>query len=460
MNIAVLGAGLAGLVAACDLADSGHRVTVLEKRPFPGGKTYSFTDRETGDEVDNGQHVFMTCTAKYVAFLTRLGTLHLTRRQKRLRVPVFDADGRRSDLRAGGLPAPLHFGPSFARYRHVAMRDKPGIGRLLLRARSMDERDRLALADQSFGDWLRAQGQSHRAICCFWDFILLPTLNCVADEASAADALFVIREGFLSTRESAAIGVSKVGLSRLHVNPAVAYLAARGGRVDCSTTVRRVIVSGTCATGIEVESRQGARTLAYDAVVSALPHRALPQVLPSHPAMDPLLRDLEAIEAAPIVNAHLWFDRPVAPFSMAAFVGNDLQWAFNPDRIRDHSSAFGQRVVFSLSGARRFMPLDRDEVVARLLPQVRRALPAARDAGLSHAVVIKEPDATFVPAPGIRRPGPVTAVTNLFLAGAYTDTGWPATMESAVRSGHAAARSVMHYAESGGADTLANAQEV
>ena len=437
MRVAVVGGGLAGLSAACELVDRGHQPTIFERRPWLGGKTYSFVDRETGDEVDNGQHVFMQCTTAYTDFLRKIGTLHLCRRQRRLSVPVFDRDGRRSTLRASRLPAPLHLGWSFLGYRHIPMSLKPGIARTLLKAARMSEAERAALHGRSLGDWLRGQGQGEDAIRDFWNFMLVPTLNATAGECSAADALFVLREGFLRSNRAAAIGVSRVGLSRLHVEPAVEYVQARGGCTRPGTTVRSIRFEGGIAAGVALEN---APDESFDAVVCAVPPRQALALTPEDTATH---RDLKEITMAPIVNLHLWFDRPIASFSLAAFVGNELQWAFNRDRLdSDAAGRATHRLVVSLSAASPFMAMTRKELREHFLPQMHRAVPGTAAARLVHFLAIKEPEATFVPAPGLNRPATKTSWPNLVLAGTFTDTGWPATMESAVRSGSEAARTL------------------
>jgi squalene-associated FAD-dependent desaturase len=418
------------------VADAGCRVTVFERRPWAGGKTYSFAERESGRPVDNGQHILMRCTTAHVALLRRLGTDRLIDWQPRLRVPVLDADGRRSDLAASPLPSPLHLAPSFARYRHLSVAGKLRVARAVAAMRGTRASD-AAIAGMTFGAWLRAHGASATDIERFWDLIVVPALNCRCDDVSAAQTLFVFHEGFLKSASAAAIGVPSVGLSDLHVAPAVRYVERRGGSVRTSAGVDAVEMRDGRVAALRLAS--GERFEA-DAFVCALPPRQALDLLPEQLHAQPPFDALAAFGASPIVNVHLWFDGPVAGVRFAAFAGNDLQWAF---RVDDGDGGPGEHLVLSLSAAGRYMPLTKGELVELLLPQLRRALPAAGRRRLLHAAAIKEPDATFVASPGLRRPGPRTPVDNLFLAGAYTDTGWPATMESAVRSGSAAAASLL-----------------
>lgn len=430
MRVCVVGAGLAGLAAACELAEAGHDVVVLERRRWAGGKAYSFVDQESGTRVDNGQHIVMRCTTAYVDFLRRLGSESLIRWQPRLRVPVIDAGGRRSVLAASALPAPLHLGPSFVRYAHLGAGDKLRVARAVLAVRRQD-RDDPAIRGQTFGAWLRLRGQSERAVREFWDLIVLPALNCRSDEASAEQALFVFQEGFLKSAEAAAIGLPAAGLSNLHAEPALRYVRERGGEVRTGCRAEAVEIVDGRVDGVVLAD--GERVDA-DAYVVALPPRELLELLPDRVRATSPFAELARMRTSPIVNVHLWFDGPVIDEDFVAFTGNDLQWLF---RGRDEG-----HVVLSLSAARRQMPLDKQALVGLLLPQLQRALPSMRDRRLLSATVIKEPEATFVPAPGLVRPSNITPIENLFLAGAYTDTGWPATMESAVRSGLTAAQAV------------------
>ena len=442
MRVGIIGGGLAGLVAGCELAERGHAVSVLERRPWAGGATYSYLDEETGSWVDNGQHVFMRCTTAYQAFLERLGTLHLTRRQRHLRVPVFDAAGRRSDLTAMNLPFGLHLAPGFLRYRHLSWRQKLQVVRVLLAVRRLSPDTMRRLGEITFTAWLEEHDQTAETIRDFWDFLVIPTLNCRSHQASASQALFVLEEGFLKNPTSAAIGLPGVGLSELHVEPAVRYIEDRGGKLSPRAAVERIEIDDGGVVGLRL--RNGERRT-FDAYICALPPWRLLPLLPES-ARQRALGALAQFEPAPILNLHLWFDRPVASFAFAAFLHSEIQWVFNESSLGKGRNGAGpkdqageQHLVLSISAPGELFALDKEALRARLLPQLRAALPAARAAELVRYLAVKEPEATFVPAPGLTRPGPRTPFANLFLAGAYTDTGWPATMESAVRSGLAAA---------------------
>ena len=446
MRVGIIGAGLAGLAAGLELADRGHEVELLERRPWAGGATYSFRDEETGDAVDNGQHLFMACTTAYRAFLERLGTLDLTWRQERLHVPVFDREGRRSDLWAANLPLGLHLAPALLRYRHLGWRQKAQVARAFLALQFLPVHERGRLERITFGEWLRERKQSPDTIREFWDFLVIPTLNCRADQASASQAIFVLEEGFQKDPGAAALAVPAAGLSALHVEPAIRAIEARGGAVSPRAGVERIKVEDGRFAALAL--RDGERRT-YDACVSALaPWRLLP-LLPERLRGEAPFAALAAFEPAPILNLHLWFDRPVADFHVAAFIRSEAQWVFNRSRLGGEDESGGQRLVLSISAPGDLFALSQEQVCERVLPQLREALPAAREARLVRSRVTKEPEATFLPSPNLARPGPRTPIPNLFLAGAYTNTGWPATMESAVRSGLAAARAADADARAG-----------
>lgn len=423
----VCGGGLAGIAAACEAAGRGAEVTLVERRPFLGGKAFSFTDPHSGREVDNGQHVFLGCCPAYIGLLRALGTLRNTTLQSRLDTPVRDRSGRRGHLRAARLPAPLHLGPSFAAYPLLSAREKLAALRALGALATLGAGARDALDERSFADWLADRGQGEGAIARFWDLIVLPTCNDRSDRVSAALAAFVFREGFLRTTRGSAIGWSRVGLTRL-VDPAARdFLAARGGRV---VTGRAVTEAGP--DGVRLGDGEW---IDADGVVLALPperaHEACPEgVGPS-----------TGLEASPIVNVHLWYDRPVMDEPFTAVVDSPVQWIFNRTAMGDPVPD-GHHLAVSISGARREITVPRAELAAAVRSEVEHLLPAAGRAALMATAVVKEPHATFAARPGqaAHRPGTATALEGVALAGAWTATGWPATMEGAVRSGIRAAR--------------------
>ena len=421
-RVAVAGGGLAGIAAAVEAAGRGAVVTLVERRPFLGGKAFSFTEPRSGVEIDNGQHVHLGCCTAYIALLARLGSLGLTAMQPVLHVDVRDRAGIHGVLTARRLPAPLHMGPSFSRYGLLTRAERLRALRALTAIAALGPRGRDALDDVSFGEWLRAHGQRDAAIERFWDVVILPTCNDRSDRVSAALASFVITEGLMRTQGGASIGWALAGLSHLVDPPARRLIARAGGRVVTGRAV-------TAADGAGLDLDDGTRIDA-DAVVLALPPTRARAVAPRALPHDPGLGE------SPIVNVHLWYDRPVLERPILAVVDSPVQWMFDRTAITGEGAP-GQHIDLSLSAARAEMGVPREDLAGAMDHEVRALLPAARDARLSRWAVTKDARATFAPAPGqaSRRPHARTAVDGLALAGTWTATGWPATMEGAVRSG-------------------------
>jgi squalene-associated FAD-dependent desaturase len=425
--VVVCGGGLAGIAAACESVLRGAQVTLVERRPFLGGKAYSFRDNDSGAEVDNGQHVYLGCCTAYIALLRLLGTFELTTLQPALDLAVRDREGRCGHLRASALPAPLHISPSFAAYPHLSAIEKAGATRVLLALMLLTPADLERMDGESFADWLQARDQGEAAISRFWDLIVLPTCNDRSHRVSAGLAAFVFREGLLRTRTGSAIGWSRVGLSRLIEPAARRFLEARGATVITGRAVTRI--------GERVVELTGGERLPADRVIVALPPGRVRETCPE---AWPGAKDLGA---SPIVNVHVWYDRPVMEEPFVAVVDSPAQWVFNRTAM-GQAAAAGHHLAVSMSGARDEVALGKDELAGRTRTELAHLFPAARRAGVERVAVVKEPEATFAQGPGqrARRPGAVTPVPGVFLAGAWTGTGWPATMEGAVRSGITAAR--------------------
>ena len=427
------------MAAAWRLTSSGQAVTLIERRPYLGGRAYSFVDRDSGAQIDNGQHVFMRCFSAYIQLLREAGTLEGMALQDSMRVEVRDPSGRIGVLAAAPLPAPLHLLPSFLRYPHLSWRDKLRAVPALLRVQRERDRDRPALRDISFLDWLRANGQSDRAIANFWDLITLPTLNDSAANVSASIAFMVFQTALFGGRHAADIGFARAGLSEVMGDAIEARLRERGATLRLGHGVERIEVQDGCATGVALG---GGEVVTADRYICALPPHALLPLLPQD-LRDGALAPAASHEFSPIVNIHVWYDRPVADFEWAAFVDSPLQYVFNRTRIARLPGP-GEYLTLSLSGAWEFWPKPKAELREFFLAELARVLPRARDARVENFAVVKEQRATFRVPPGApdNRLPPATPLPNLFLAGDWTDTGWPATMESAVRSGNAAADAV------------------
>ncbi len=449
---------MAGLTAALDLAEAGSRVALIERRPFVGGKAYSFDDPNHHIQLDNGQHITMRCCTAFQALLERLGCADIVRYQDALSVAVIDPEsaGRQVSVLARAevgwlgrlgprlLPAPLHLAPSLTMYDHLSTVEKARLALALEPIRRMSESDRRALDRQSFADFLLAHQQTPRVIERFWDLIVLPTCNDRSADVSAAQAIQVFQEGF--SRESAAADIGNFvrGLGEV-AETALARLRERGGEVHLNAAASALTVEGKSVTALRFGRDQ---ELEVSGVVVALPPKQAMTLIPAGwRRREPFWR-LGQFEVSPIVNVHMRWDRPVMQRDFVAVLDDDAQFIFNRSKL--HGWSDEHWISVSLSGAHELAALPQPEIAARVERAVRRALRRTQDAALLASRVIKESEATFRPKPGMasHRLRARTSIANLFLAGAWTATGWPATMESAVRSGHAAAAAVLEQEHS------------
>jgi squalene-associated FAD-dependent desaturase len=451
-RVAVIGGGVAGIAAALDCAAAGAQVTLLEVRPRLGGAAYSF--RREGLKMDNGQHVFLRCCVAYRELLWRIGGEQGVFVQPRLEIPVLSPGRPTAMLRRSGLPAPLHLVGALARYPHLSVRRRASAAWAALALGRLDPDDP-ALDRVTLGAWLGAHRQSRAAVAALWDLIALPTLNLPAADASLALGVFVFRTGLLEKADAGDIGFHRRPLGEIVGEPALRALRAAGVDVRLGFRVRRLQrsdggfeVSGE-GDGAGVGTGEGADTgaaisvggddgLSADAVVIALPHARAAGLLESLDGV--AATGAGALRDAPIVNLHVVYDRQVCQWPFAAGVGTPVQYVF------DRSEAGGvdggrQYLAVSLSGAEREMGLSVDALRERYVPALAELFPRARQAKLELFLATREHAATFRAQPGSAalRAGPATAVPGLALAGAWTATGGPATLEGAVLSGHAAA---------------------
>jgi squalene-associated FAD-dependent desaturase len=437
----VVGGGLAGMNSAMALADAGVQVTLLEGRPRLGGLAFSF--QRGGLTVDNGQHVYLRCCTAYRWFLDRIDGTRLAPLQQRLDVPVLDAGRATGDkgpgngprlgrLRRTALPVPLHLASSLATYSHLSLAERAKVGRAALALRKLDPADP-ALDAQDFGSWLARHGQSPRAVEALWDLVGVATMNAVAGDASLGLAAMVFKTGLLSDPGAADLGWARVPLGELHDTLARKALDTAGVRTELRTRVTSVSRTANGRWCVEVP---GVRFEA-EAVVLAVPQREAHYLLPDAALDEP--ERLLSIGTAPILNVHVVYDREVLRRPFFAALGSPVQWVF--DRTEASGLTNGQYLALSQSAVHD----EIDDPVAtlreRYLPELERLLPAARGAEVRDFFVTRERTATFAPTPGVGRlrPGASTKAPGLYLAGAWTATGWPATMESAVRSGVSAA---------------------
>ena len=446
-RVAVIGGGLAGITAALALAETGAAVTLLEARPRLGGATCSFT--RDGLVVDTGQHVFLGCCTAYRGLLDRLGMTAHAPLQDRFDVTVL-APGpagqvRRGRLRRTALPGPLHMLPALARYPFLSLAERSVVSRPALAMRRVDPADPV-VDEQRFGDWLAAHGQGDRARRALWDLFTVSALNIAGDGASLALAATVVKTGLLGRNNAADIGIPALPLGELHGDAAATLLAKLGAQVLIGAKVSAIDPDpGGSRFRLRLAADENRPAeLAADAVVLAVPHEVAARLIPPGALPDGTVAGWAGLGASPIVNVHVIYDRPVTDLSFAAAVDSPVQWVFDRTRISglDRDSATKrQYLAISLSAADEYVDVPAARLAEQFVAALAELFPAARDAQVIEAFVTRERRATFRQSPGTGRlrPRPATRLPGLVLAGAWTATGWPDTMEGAVRSGLAAA---------------------
>jgi uncharacterized protein with NAD-binding domain and iron-sulfur cluster len=473
----IIGGGLAGITAAVALANAGTDVTLLEAKPRLGGATMSFS--RDGLVVDTGQHVFLRCCTAYRGLLDRLGVAAHAPLQPRFDVTVLTPGGR-ARLRRARMPAPLHLGSTLARYAVLSLPERMSVTRAALAFRTVDPADPEADATR-LGDWMRAHGQSEHARRALWDLFTIATLNVPGDEASLALAAKVVRTGLLEEAGAADIGVPALPLGELHGTAAQRKLTSLGADIRLNTKVVGIEAlapagSGPASPGDGPASsgptsgKAGAQTappipeisgmprfrvllgrgsgeaIEADAVVLAVPHEAAARLIPPEALPEATVSGWSGLGAAPIVNVHVIYDRKVMDLPFAAGVDSPVQWVFDRTRISGmHARGDeGQYLAISLSAADQYVDQSVAELRERFVPALAELLPAAREARVTEFFVTRERRATFRQVPGSARlrPKAATGLPGLVLAGSWTDTGWPDTMEGAVRSGLNAVRAL------------------
>jgi squalene-associated FAD-dependent desaturase len=424
----VIGGGLAGLATAAALGSAGFEVDLLEARAFLGGRASSYplsTSEDAAEVIDNCQHVLLRCCVNLLDFYGRLGVSD--RIQFHREFNFIEPGGRISLLRAGRLAAPLHFTESFWKLSFLTLTDKLAIARALMALRN--ERSRRTDLDRiSMLDWLREKRQTESAIRRFWSQVLVSAVNEDLDRMAAIHGFQVFWHGFLARADSYEMGVPAVPLGELYA--ADAWTGLRDIRLHPRTSVERVIVESGCARAVLVRDEQ--RTADY--YISALPFERMPALMPE------LDLNLESFEHSPITGIHLWFDRPITELPHAALLDRTIQWMFN--------KSGGRYLQLVVSASRALIPMSRTDVIELGVRELAEFFPAVKQAKLEKAHVVKELRATFSARPGLEalRPPSATKFPNLFLAGDWTRSGWPATMEGAVRSGYLAAEAVTRAA--------------
>jgi hydroxysqualene dehydroxylase len=447
-NAVVIGAGFAGLSAAVALAERGVRVTVLEGKPALGGRAYSFADPETGDFVDNGQHVLMGCYGETLDFFKRIGTYDQLVFQEDLKIEMLAGPGQSAVLKTARLPGPLHMMSALFGYRHLSITERLSVMgggfRMLVMRRFGDELHRLTVVQL-----MDRLGQSEQARRCFWYPLSIATLNDEPDLSSAQQLVEVLRRAFFSRRRrDSAFVYSRVGLTDLYCTGATRLIERAGGTV-VSRSIVEMLELGAGGNIASVRLRDGRRIEATD-FISAVPALQLLRILPENAVADPFFSRFTELSSSPIICVHVWLDREVTNSPFIGFIGTTTQWLFNKRQIfAQRGEAHPGYLSFVISGARKLVDRSNEEILDIVINDLHAMIPASREAKVVKSLVLKEKNATM--APDLRsfelRPKAKTPIANFFLAGDWIQTELPATIESAVISGRAAAAAVFSRSE-------------
>lgn len=431
-QVAIIGGGLAGLAAGCALADAGLRVTLFERRPYVGGRASSYEHPGTGEVVDNCQHVLFGCCTNLIHFYEKLGIADKIGWSSDIN--FIEPGGRTTKFAPSGLPAPLHNVPAFIRSPLFSLQDKLAIARGLTAMLKGLPED----SGENFLSWLRRHKQTQQAIKRFWEPVLVSALTEDLDRISVHYAMKVFRELFLILSEGGKMGVPAIPLSDLYA-AAVEYIRRRGGAV-----LLRTAVTGFAATesGVTVTSSAGEQK--FDFAVLAAPFQTAASLLPSDATGEGLKAQLQHFEPTPITGIHLWFDREITPLPHAALMDRTIQWMYQKSKLQQNREGPGSYLELVVSASKSLVQKSREEILDLALRELAEFFPAAKDAKVEKAAVIKEVYAAYAILPGLDefRPAASTGWPRVFLAGDWTATGWPATMEGAVRSGYLAAEAL------------------
>lgn len=434
IDVAVVGAGCAGLSAAAALAEHGLRVLVVEARPVLGGRVFATRDRVSGDWVDNGQHVLLGAYHDTLAYLERIGGRDRLRVQSSLAVPMIDRRGRASELRCPALPSPLQLVAGVLAWPGLPWRDRVSVLGL---GRALDPRHDTEAARLTVREWLRRWGQADGLVELLWEPLAVAALNQPIDRASAGTFVEVIRRMLGPGRDDAAMFLPAQSLSHVFIDPAVAYVEAHGGAVrggaPALVDVRDGVVHGLRMRGERVSAR---------AVISAVPWHAFGALFADPlPVLEDVQRVAAGMSGSSIVTVNLWFDQPVLDTPFVGLPGRNFQWAFEKHLV---TPGQGAHVSLVCSGGDDIVGQTNAELVALGHAELAGAVPAAARLPLRRGTAVRDRRATFALDPGQPpRPGTHTGLPGFYLAGDWTDTGLPATIESAVVSGHRAAAAVL-----------------
>lgn len=437
--VIIIGGGFAGLAAAVDLAEKGKQVLVLERRSFLGGRAYSIQDKITGDTVDNGQHLMMGCYHHMLSFLHKIGATEKLKFQPAPRVDFIHPTLGHASFTCPNLPAPFHLLAGLSRLKTLSWSDRVKALRVGLAVKIMNG-SREPLANISVKQWLDELEQSERMQDNFWNPMALATLNERPEIASADMFAEVIEQAFMRRKSDSTMVISRVGLSELYTEDAAKFIEARGGEVRLNTAVKNIEVKHGAIKSVLLSNDE---RIDAESVISAVPYFMLKEML-DEDVLDEHFPSLKNFVSAPIVSINLWYENPVTEVEFVGLLDSPIQWVFNKNAIGGKPSSGLYQLALVISGAHDAAKMTKESLIEMATSEINRHFPEANNPTPIHAYVIKEQHATISHTVGVaaQRPSQQTKIQGFYLAGDWTATGLPATIESAVLSGQRCAEMI------------------
>ncbi|MDI6802218.1 MAG: hydroxysqualene dehydroxylase HpnE [Bacteroidota bacterium] len=439
-DVIVIGGGLSGLAAAIKLSLSGAKVVLLEQKSILGGRTYSFTDSKTGDEVDNGQHILVGAYHKTLKYLELIGTKHFLKRQSKPRLYFHHQQKGLHIFEISNLPKPFDITAAMLNYKILSFRERNKLLRVGLELKRWNEKFERKLSQLSVDSWLDSLNQSDEAKRSFWNPIVISVMNETPSRASALLFARSLRNTFLDKKIDADVLIPTVGQTKLYVEQAVELLKKNKSEVITNAKVKSIIVSDGAAVGVEAVKKIKSKY-----IISSVPYYNVAQLIPKNYLNHIMFNELNLFESSPIVSINLWFDKNVIDIEFVGLINRNLQWIFNRRRISEDTTKPENYISAVISAARDEIKLTKDELVKMAVGELKEVFPDCRNAQLTNAIVIKEKRATYSATNEVEsiRPNPTTPIKNFYLAGDWTNTGLPATIEGAIQSGFKCAELVI-----------------
>ncbi len=441
-DVLVIGGGVAGLAAAVDCSSRGLSVLLVEQKPRLGGRTYSFIHQETGDEVDNGQHLMMGCYHSTLKFLRMIDRIDRVEIQNNLSITFRRSSQGPSTLTAVGLPAPFNVLVGLFRLKSLLFSERLSLLRIGVALMIKNPDTNKYLQSITVAQWLDEMKQPDANKKYLWNIIAIGALNDVTEKISAALFIKVLKSTFFGKRMNSSIIIPKYGLSTVLIEGAENHITKNGGTISTNTSVKKILFKNSSIQSVELDSGVIVKP---KTVISAVPYFDIPKIFENPENIG--LYNLDKLASSPIISIHLWFDVHFVQEQFIALVDSPIHWVFNKSKIYGKDQERLMYLALVISGAHEFIEMDKEQLVQLAHKELQRFYPTAMVASIVHSLIIKEKRATFSPVVGIEqyRPSHTTSIKNLFLAGDWTDTKLPATIEGAVQSGFACGELIQRY---------------